>query len=134
MDGNPIHSNLLRFTLSEQTFSETLIMLTVSMATPWSVVEQLQNWAGILHDHIDSLKMSPDRVKELREKCVRRWIDYIEPGDEMELLAAGKSASTNTNSNRGSRNLEDEPILPPNTLARNTGLDIVVVVTKVCFF
>jgi dynein light intermediate chain 1 len=100
------------------------------MATPWSIIEQLQFWAGILHDHVDSLKISPDNVKEFREKCVRRWLDYVEPGDEMELSAASKTTTATTN--RGSRNLEEEeePVLPSHILSRNTGLDIVVVVTK----
>jgi len=127
LDGNSTHSNLLRFTLSESTFSDTLIMLTVSLATPWSILEQLQNWAGILHDYVDSLKMSPDRIRDLRTKCVRRWLDYVEPGDELDLAGSTKS----TVSNKESKNqLEDEPLLPGNTLSRNMGLDIIVVVTK----
>jgi len=89
-------------------------MLTVSMATPWSIIEQLQNWAGILHDYVDSLNMSPDRVKDLQGKCVRRWLDYVEPGDELET-AAGKSNATN----KEAKNLDEEPLLPGNTLGRN---------------
>lgn len=104
-------------------------MLTVSMASPWSIIDQLQFWAGVLHDHIDSLNSSTDTIKEYREKCVRRWLDYVEPGDELDNIVSGKQ---NSSSNpRNSKNLEDEPILPENTLTRNTGLDIVVVVTKV---
>ncbi|CAG7824637.1 unnamed protein product [Allacma fusca] len=128
LDGNPSHANLLQFALSDKTFSETVVMLTVSMATPWTIIDQLQFWAGLLHDHVDSLKLSPDRVKELREKCVKRWLDYVEPGDELDL-ASGKQNNMNLSS-RNSRNFDEEPILPPNTLVRNTGLDIVVVVTK----
>ncbi|ODN05319.1 Cytoplasmic dynein 1 light intermediate chain 2 [Orchesella cincta] len=128
LDGNPSHNHLLRFALTEKSFSNNLIMLTVSMASPWSIIDQLQFWAGILHDHIDSLNLSPDTIKEYREKCVRRWVDYVEPGDELDNIVSGKPASSNNP--RNSKNLEEEPILPHNTLTRNTGLDIVVVVTK----
>jgi len=115
----------MKFALNEECLTDTLVMLTVSMASPWSILDQLQFWAGVLHDHIDSLKLSPDKVKDLRSRCVQRWLDYVEPGDEMDLAAAGKQSS------RNSKNLEDEPSLPSNTLVRNTGVEIIVVVTKV---
>ena len=65
---------------------------------------------------------------------IRRWQSYTEPGDEME--------SASSPSKRISRNLENlenlssEELLPlsENTLTRNLGLDLIVVVTKVGFF
>jgi hypothetical protein len=57
---------------------------------------------------------------------VRKWQDYVEPGDELEQGSPMR---------RTSRNLDEEggEILPlgDGVLTRNLGLDVVVVVTKV---
>lgn len=59
---------------------------------------------------------------------IRRWQEYVELGDDLEL---------DSQLRRTSRNLEDEnvpgDVLPLNegVLTRNLGLDVVVVVTKV---
>jgi len=129
LDGAPSHSNLLRFALNEDTIRDTTVLLTASMTTPWSIIDQLQAWARILHDHIDGLNLQPDSIKELRARTARRWLEYVEPGDEMDAIK--QSSSTSTTSARSSRNLEEELTLPHNTLFRNTGLDIIVVITKV---
>lgn len=62
---------------------------------------------------------------------IRRWQAYLEPGDNVE--SGGGSTSP---TKRISRNLEhDEEFsqLPENTLTRNLGLDLIVVVSKVNF-
>lgn len=64
LDGDPEHSHLLEFALNEETFSDTTLMFTVSMTTPWAMLEQLQNWATLLQDHIDKLNLSADFVQE----------------------------------------------------------------------
>lgn len=60
---------------------------------------------------------------------VKKWQDYVEPGDELEQSAQIR---------RTSRNLDEdaENVLPlaEGVLARNLGLDVVVVVTKVIIF
>lgn len=57
---------------------------------------------------------------------VKKWQDYVEPGDELEQGSPMR---------RTSRNLDEEggDILPlgDGILTRNLGLDVVVVVTKV---
>ena len=57
----------------------------------------------------------------------RRWQEYIEPGDELDAASPAK---------RHSQHLADEDtdvLLPlgENTLTRNLGMDVIVVVTKV---
>lgn len=58
---------------------------------------------------------------------VKAWRDYVEPGDELDANSPMK---------RSSRNLENEEDfdlpLPENILSRNLGLNVIVVVTKVC--
>jgi len=58
---------------------------------------------------------------------VKKWQDYVEPGDELEQASPMR---------RTSRNLDEEvggDVLPlgDGVLTRNLGLDVVVVVTKV---
>lgn len=65
---------------------------------------------------------------------IRRWQSYIEPGDEMESGGSGSSGSPTKRISRNLELLDAEEVLPPlpeSTLARNLGLDLIVVVTKV---
>lgn len=63
LDGDPGHSNLLKYALSETNFSNSLIILTVSMTTPWSWLDQLQHWMKLLADHVDRLKIDGGKYK-----------------------------------------------------------------------
>lgn len=62
LDGDPGHTNLLKFALSEETFPHSLVIFTVAMTTPWGILEQLQNWAAVLGDHIDKLDLTPGEL------------------------------------------------------------------------
>ncbi|XP_067001575.1 cytoplasmic dynein 1 light intermediate chain 2 isoform X2 [Anabrus simplex] len=125
LDGDPSHAHLLRFALSEESFPHTLVMFVVAMTTPWGILDQLQNWATVLQDHIDRLKLATDDLQEARHKYMKKWQDYVEPGDELEQGSPMR---------RTSRNLDDDEadVLPlgDGVLTRNLGLDVVVVVTK----
>ena len=61
---------------------------------------------------------------------IRRWQSYVEPGDEAEVSSPTKRISRNLDH----INQMDEELLPlpENTLVRNLGLELIVVVTKVC--
>merc|ERR1719175_552513 len=128
LDGDTSHANLLSFALTEQNYSDTTVLFCVSMTTPWNMMDQLQNWASLLQDHIDKLPLSGEDVKKYQTTSWRRWQDYIEPGDEQEVTSPTKKS-------RGMGGLAEqvdgelEP-LPEGTLARNLGLDLIVVVTK----
>lgn len=60
LDGDPGHTDLLKFALNEETFPHTLVILTVTMTAPWGILEQLQHWASVLADHLDKLKLDVD--------------------------------------------------------------------------
>ena len=70
LDGDRSHSHLLRYALTEQGYSNTLVMLTVSMTTPWAMLDQLREWASILQDHIDKLPFSAEAIREYQHKCI----------------------------------------------------------------
>ncbi|CAL4063467.1 unnamed protein product, partial [Meganyctiphanes norvegica] len=125
LDGDPAHAELLEFAVNDRLLEHTLVVLTVSMTTPWGIMDQLHTWASTLQDHIDKLTLDPDKFQEQQQKMTRLWQDYVEPGDELDAGSPMK---------RSSRNLEneDEPVLPlpENVLTRNLGLHVIVVITK----
>lgn len=69
LDGEPSLAPLLRFALSPETFPHTLVMFVVAMTTPWSLLEQLENWATVLQDHIDRLRIPVEDLQDYRHKC-----------------------------------------------------------------
>lgn len=137
LDGDLAHSHLLRFALKESNFTDTTVMLCVSMTTPWNIMDQLQNWATLLHDHIDKLTLSAEETKRLQNENIRRWQSYTEPGDETDTGSPSKRVSRNMDQSFSERlNIgADDDLLPlsEDTLARNLGLDLIVVVTKTDF-
>ena len=68
LDGDLAHSHLLRFALKEANFTDTTVLLCVAMTTPWNIMDQLQNWATLLHDHIDKLTLSAEETKQLQNE------------------------------------------------------------------
>ena len=74
LDGDPSHVNLLRFSLTEDNFTDTTVVFTVSMTTPWNIMDQLQTWASMLQDHIDKLALSAERTKGLQRDSEWQYI------------------------------------------------------------
>lgn len=64
MDGDPGHANLLKYALNETNYMHTLVILTVSMTTPWSWKEQLDHWIKILNEHVHNLNIDPGMVND----------------------------------------------------------------------
>ncbi|XP_048482713.1 cytoplasmic dynein 1 light intermediate chain 2 isoform X4 [Plutella xylostella] len=127
LDGDPGHTNLLKFALNEETFPHTLVILTVAMTTPWGILDQLQSWVSVLGDHIDKLDLTPEQRQQSKQAQVQKWLNYTEPGDELEALSPMK---------RSSRTLSDELDAEPDdalgdgVLTTNLALDMLVVITK----
>jgi dynein light intermediate chain 1 len=68
LDGHASYAQLLKFALPAEAMPNTLVMFVASMTTPWAILEQLQNWASVLHDHIDALKIPADQLQEYRQQ------------------------------------------------------------------
>lgn len=126
LDGDPGHHNLLKYALHEKNYAHTLVILTISMTTPWSWLEQVQNWVKVLDEHVNSLKLTPEEKQEARQQLVTEWQNYCEAGDDLD------PGSPMKRTNRLSSVDDDIDILPlpEGVLSTNMGLDIVVVVTK----
>lgn len=130
LDGDPGHTNLLKFALNERNYAHTLVILTVSMTTPWSWLDQFHYWVKILADHVDKLDIKSEDRQVARQKLVTLWQTYCEAGDELDPGSPVKRTARLTSVDE---DLDVIP-LPEGVLTANIGLDIVVVVTKVNFF
>lgn len=143
LDGDPGHTNLLRFALNETNYSHTLVILTVSMNTPWLWMDQCQHWMKILADHVERLAVPSEERQAAREKLLNLWQTYCETLDDLDTTSPMKRSTVGgpvppatvvpPTLNRLSSvdDLEAEHLpLPEGTLTSNLGLDIVVVVTK----
>ena len=42
---------------------DTTVLINVAMTTPWNMMDQLQNWASLLQDHIDKLRLTAEQVR-----------------------------------------------------------------------
>ncbi|KAG1675118.1 Cytoplasmic dynein 1 light intermediate chain 2 [Nymphon striatum] len=143
LDGDAFHKNLLKFALSEKSIKNSLIMLVVPMNQPWHIMESLDNWAAVLQEHINRLKLSPDDANEQQQHFVKKFQSYTEPGDELDSGATSPMKRTADGFSKPISNInpstigspgevEDALLLPlgENTLTNNLGIDIIVVVTK----
>ena len=113
MDGDPAHSHLLRFALTEDNFTDTTgnedflkienvtiltfliqniiyfsVLLCVAMTTPWNIMDQLKNWARILQDHIDKLTLSAETTKKLQNesKILHTFVNTIVKNDVLREI------------------------------------------------
>ena len=121
VDGELHLLGLLKFALTQESFQHTLVLLVVSMAQPWAMLESLQRWADVLSTHIDRLKIPANQRREYEEALVRQFQEYMEPEEGVNpvMRRSGKSD-------------EDKVLLPlgETTLTHNLGIPLVVLVTK----
>ena len=52
LDGDVAHANLLKFALTEENYVDTTVLVCASMATPWSIIDQLNKWIGVLQGYL----------------------------------------------------------------------------------
>ena len=155
LDGDIQHRSLLRYAITKDSFSHTLVILVVSMAQPWSIMESLQRWSDTLSTHVDRLKLSPEDRRDYEQQrkivfycntyvvttlwlfvyvCVAfsqsltMFFTVVRQFQQYEEPGEGQAQSK-----RKSKSDDEQVLLPlgENTLTHNLGIPIVVVVTKV---
>ncbi|MEQ2214563.1 hypothetical protein XENOCAPTIV_012446, partial [Xenoophorus captivus] len=47
---------------------DTLLLITVDMSRPWNALDSLQKWAAVAREHIDKLRVAPEKLRELEHK------------------------------------------------------------------
>jgi dynein light intermediate chain 1 len=133
LDGDSSYQSLLRYALNERNFADTTILLVCSMSAPWDILQSLQSWAQVLESHIKNLRMEPNVLNAFRKQQLKRYLEYISPGDEIEGLVGSQikqRLSDGDESNSIDPELAGEDSLDKDVLIHNLGFDIVVVVTK----
>ncbi|KAK2515942.1 Dync1li1 [Columba guinea] len=125
LDGDLYHKGLLKFAMEASSLKDTLIMLVVDMSRPWTALDSLQKWASVVREHIDKLKIPPEEMKEMEQKLVRDFQEYVEPGEDFPASPQRRNTSLQEDK-------DDSVILPlgADTLTCNLGIPVVVVCTK----
>ncbi|KAH8867369.1 Cytoplasmic dynein 1 light intermediate chain 2 [Schistosoma japonicum] len=67
LDGNTVHSHLLKFAINEESFGDCFIMICVSMMEPWNIINNLNKWVGILKEHIDGLRVPKEKLEAYKK-------------------------------------------------------------------
>uniref|UniRef100_A0A8C7X7R1 Dynein light intermediate chain n=1 Tax=Oryzias sinensis TaxID=183150 RepID=A0A8C7X7R1_9TELE len=122
LDGDLYHKSLLKFAVTAQSLPDCLAVFVVDMSRPWTIMESLQKWASVLRDHVDKLKIPPEDMREMEQRMVKAFQEYIEPED-----------GTPSSPRRATTSGEDEAVVLPlgeNTLTHNFGIPVLIVCTK----
>ncbi|ELK17950.1 Cytoplasmic dynein 1 light intermediate chain 1 [Pteropus alecto] len=125
LDGDLYHKGLLKFSLDAGSLKDTLVMLVVDMSKPWTALDSLQKWASVVREHIDKLKIPPEEMKEMEQKLIRDFQEYVEPGEDFP-------ASPQRRNTVSQEDKDDSVVLPlgADTLTHNLGIPVLVVCTK----
>ncbi|KAJ8400450.1 hypothetical protein AAFF_G00395740 [Aldrovandia affinis] len=124
LDGDLYHKGLLKFALSVESVQDTLAVFVVDMSRPWTIMESLQKWAGVLRDHVDRLKIPPEDMREMEQKMVKNFQEYAEPEEATPASPQRRGPAGGP---------EDEGVLLPlgdNVLTHNLGFPVLIVCTK----
>uniref|UniRef100_A0A2K6EEI3 Dynein light intermediate chain n=1 Tax=Propithecus coquereli TaxID=379532 RepID=A0A2K6EEI3_PROCO len=125
LDGDLYHKGLLKFSLDAISLKDTLVMLVVDMSKPWTALDSLQKWASVIREHVDKLKIPPEEMKEMEQKLIRDFQEYVEPGEDFP-------ASPQRRNTTSQEDKDDSVVLPlgADTLTHNLGIPVLVVCTK----
>uniref|UniRef100_A0A182U1E7 Dynein light intermediate chain n=1 Tax=Anopheles melas TaxID=34690 RepID=A0A182U1E7_9DIPT len=116
---DPELNGLLKFALNERTFPHTLILLTLSMASPWTWMDQLQYWMKVLDNHIGGLEIDAGLKHQCKARLMAIWQSYSDPAGDPLRNSPCK------------RNHEPVPLpLEDVVLTSNLGMEVIVVVTR----
>ena len=130
----------LRFALNEENFAASTVMICASMATPWAIMDQLHKWMAVLQDHIDSLSLTADQIKSFRHSQVTAWENYQEPGLDFNTGFSRQFSDPRALDSPSQEQFSMSDLSPmqehkslvedEDTLSRNLGLGVTVVLTK----
>uniref|UniRef100_A0AAY4A672 Dynein light intermediate chain n=1 Tax=Denticeps clupeoides TaxID=299321 RepID=A0AAY4A672_9TELE len=125
LDGDLYHKGLQKFAISQENLADTMVLLVVDMSRPWTVFDSLQKWGSVIREHIDKLRIGPERMRDMEQRLMRQFQEYAEPGSDI-------TASPQRRNPTSSEAESDDVLLPlgDNTLTHNLGVPVMVVCTK----
>eukprot|EP00076_Gallus_gallus_P041519 XP_025007057.1 cytoplasmic dynein 1 light intermediate chain 2-like [Gallus gallus] len=94
------------------------------MSRPWTVMESLEKWAGVLREHIDKLKIPPEEMRGMQQKIIKEFQEYVEPEEAYQGSSQRRGPSS------GQENASVSLSLGENVLTHNLGIPVLVVCTK----
>uniref|UniRef100_A0A1A9WAG1 Dynein light intermediate chain n=1 Tax=Glossina brevipalpis TaxID=37001 RepID=A0A1A9WAG1_9MUSC len=121
LDSIPGNENLLRMVLNTTNYTQTSIVLTVSMAQPWYWMDQLTDCSEMLSRHVKNLRVDPKEKEEARQRLLEKWQSCSK---EIDIDSSEKREEKNCCEESEDDSLTEE------ALKINLGLDIAVVVTQ----
>ncbi|XP_029104302.1 cytoplasmic dynein 1 light intermediate chain 1-like isoform X2 [Scleropages formosus] len=125
LDGDLYHKGLQKFAVNRDNVSDSAALLVVDMSRPWTAMDSLQKWAGVLREHIDRLRLPPESMRDMERKLVRQFQEYMEPGGDLSSSPQRRNITTS--------DTDGESVLLPlgeSTLTHNLGVPLIVVCTK----
>lgn len=70
LDGDLYHKGLQQFAVCGENLADTMALLVVDMSRPWTVLDSLQKWASVLREHIDKLRVNPETLRDMEQRCM----------------------------------------------------------------
>ncbi|KAH6577389.1 hypothetical protein BASA62_000926 [Batrachochytrium salamandrivorans] len=117
LSGDPAYHSLTDFTLTNETISDSLAIITLDWNKPWQFVESLNLWLGLLEQHVDQIsKENPNTVTELKQTLEAYYRGYTESDDTIHRIMGSTSDSFSPTqlepSDRGADRLSGSYSLP----------------------
>ncbi|PIK40012.1 putative cytoplasmic dynein 1 light intermediate chain 2 isoform X2 [Apostichopus japonicus] len=124
LGGEDDYQDLLRYALTAESLEHAFIIIVVDMSQPWNIIDSLEKYTKVLRRHIDSLRIPPQKLKELEQRLVQQFQEYTEP-EEGEQESSRKTSIA-------AQGDEEQVVLPlgETTLTQNLAVPIAVVVSK----
>ncbi|XP_062845308.1 cytoplasmic dynein 1 light intermediate chain 2 [Trichomycterus rosablanca] len=124
LDGEVYHKGLLKFAMSSESLQDSVAVFVVDMSRPWCTMESLRKWTGVLREHLDKLRIPPEEMREMEQRMVKAFQEYVEPEEAIPSSPQRRSAPAVG---------DDESVLLPlgeNVLTHNLGIPVLIVCTK----
>lgn len=68
LDGDLYHKGLQGVAVPVDSVENTLLLITVDMSRPWNALDSLQKWAAVAREHIDKLRVAPEKLREMEHR------------------------------------------------------------------
>lgn len=125
LGGEDDYQDLLRYALTSESLENAFILIVVDMSQPWNIIDSLEKYTRVLRRHIDSLRIPPEKLRDLEQRLVQQFQAYTEPEE-------GQQEGSRKTSIAPQGGDEEQVVLPlgETTLTQNLGVPIAVVVSK----
>lgn len=95
LEGEVAHKELLQFGLQEKTVANALVVIALDLSQPWTMVEALKRWLGVLQTHLEGVYANlevegPLSKTALQEKLRASFQTYREPSSSEATTAKKK--------------------------------------------